>query len=105
MSLPDDTSEESIEELTVTAKETPDLGGGAGGRGVSVSSVSNSASSATSAYQMYDRLVFIAVPLAVVIKNGAEVQSKTEPDFDSFSAFEGNVKPQLLVESGLQNMV
>lgn len=123
MSLPEekDKSDEEEGEEKSTEMITPSTGGSRGGGsgsgsggGTNVSSVSSSISTSSrrhtssaeaSSYQMYDRLVFLAVPLAVVIKDGAEVQTKNESEFDSFSAFEGGVKPQLLVESGLQNMV
>jgi hypothetical protein len=98
MQLPEDSSGDTSEVLDMEA---------AGAEGGS-SSVIKSSSEASSC-QMYDRLIFLAVPLAVVIKDGSEVPSVTKEDaaaeYESYSAFEGSVKPQLLLETGLQYMV
>ena len=64
-------------------------------------------SSEASSCQMYDRLIFLAVPLAVIVKDGSTVtsRSKKASDLESYSAFELGSKTQVLSEIALQDMV
>jgi len=63
-------------------------------------------SSEASSCQMYDRLIFLAVPLAVIVKEGSTVPSRSTKDsnLESYSAFELGSKSQILSEIALQDM-
>lgn len=90
--LPDESSSETSEVLNIEGDDTN-----------AASSLVKSSSEASSC-QMYDRLIFLAVPLAVVIKDESCLSSRSQVDACA-SPFEGNIKPQVLAENALQEMV
>lgn len=97
MSLPDEGSCDSSEVLQLdSAMDTEDSR-------VSVEVTSSQAASC----EIFDRLVFLAVPLAVVVEEGSEtpMTTKSSAKVSSYSAFDGSVKSPLLLETGLQCMV
>ena len=101
MPLPGDSTKDSPEVLSL---EDDDIE--ANGATTTTASLVKSSSEASSC-QMYDRLIFLAVPLAVIIKDGMDIPSVSSSlsSFDSLSAFESGSKPQVLAEIALQDMV
>jgi hypothetical protein len=101
MPLPGDSTKDSPEVLSLEDDDIEE-----NGATTTTASLVKSSSEASSC-QMYDRLIFLAVPLAVIIKDGMDIPSVSSSlsSFDSPSAFESGSKPQVLAEIALQDMV